>query len=265
MKMTLGGYADNPMGKKNAVFSQRDMFKRLYTEKLDKLLLKYNGKVEYLLYTDKKKDRYFIHMKVFSEVIHNFFYDVVIEFYSDDSVIRSSRSLKDYYVKFYSNDPAFVFTFAHAFIENEIFIEELKPKMSKKAIKDKADTRNPRNEVGYVKSIYFAYLIIKNKGLLEKVHYDTAGKKLDVKELLNSIEHADIKIEKRIKAGDELEREKRREKNSSNTKNPSTDKKDLKSTVGNAIKDPKLSIKNISIISNSKTVGTGRVKTTKRI
>lgn len=259
MKITLDGYADNPMGKKNAVFSQRDMFRSLYTDKLDKLLLKYNGKVEYLLFKDQKNDRYFIHMKVFSEVITNFFYDVVIEFYSDDTAVKSTRSLKNYFVKFYSNDPAFVFTFAHAFIENEIFIEELKSKMSKKAVKDKADIRNPKDEVGYVKSIYFAYLIIKRKGLLEKIHYDTSGKKLIMKELLASIEHADSKVEKRVKAGEQLEKEKSREKNKG-----SQDKRSVKD-IRTQGREKDLTVKTISSIGSVNKVGKGRVRTTKKI
>ena len=38
MEMSFQQYIDNPLGKRNAVFSQRDLFKNLYTEKFDKLM-----------------------------------------------------------------------------------------------------------------------------------------------------------------------------------------------------------------------------------
>jgi len=69
MTMSFQQYIDNPMGKRNAVFSQRDLFKQLYTEKFDKVFLREAGKINYVLYIDKEKDRYVAHIKVPSETI----------------------------------------------------------------------------------------------------------------------------------------------------------------------------------------------------
>ena len=55
--MSFQQYIDHPMGKRNAVFSQRDLFKQLYTEKFDKVFLREAGKTNYVLYIDKEKDR----------------------------------------------------------------------------------------------------------------------------------------------------------------------------------------------------------------
>ena len=46
-----------------------------------------------------------------------------------------------------------------------MFIKELKDVMSKEAIKKVAQEKNPSNQVGYVKSLYFAYLIFKKENI----------------------------------------------------------------------------------------------------
>lgn len=212
MEITFNRYIDNPMGKKNAVFSQRDMFKKLYTEKLDKIILREASKFNYRLFYDSAKDRYFCHIKVPSEVIDKFYYDTVIMFYSNDPTAKGRKDLRQYYVKFYSNDPAFVYTFAHAFIKNEIFIEELVPKMTKRAVKDVAKEKNPENIVGYVKSIYFAYLIMLKYSLFEKANYSTQGKKFTTKELLSDVMDASKKVALRQEEGEKLLAAQKRER-----------------------------------------------------
>lgn len=210
MEMSYDQYIANPMGIKNAVFSNREIYRNLYTEKLDKILLREVGKIKYTLYRDG--DDFLIHLKIPSEPIEKFYYDVVIQFYTKDSTIKMSRSLKDYYVKFYSNDPSFVYTFAHAMLKNDMFIRDLVPRMSKQAVKKAATEKNPKNEIGYVKSIYFAYLIMRNYSLFEKVNYETYGEKYNRKRLLENITHADEKIEARQKAQEELNKKKKLEK-----------------------------------------------------
>ena len=168
MEMTFDEYIQNPMGVANAVISNRVMYRNLYTQKLDFILVREAGNIEYHLY--KKNDNYIAYLKIPSEVVDKFYYDVLIEFRPPKKAITGT-TLKDYYVRFYSNDPSFVFTFTHAFIANKIFITELSDKMSKKAIKEKAKEKNPKDQVGYVKSLYFAYLIMSKRGLFNKVKY----------------------------------------------------------------------------------------------
>lgn len=208
--MTFDQYIVNPMGVKNSVFSNREMYRNLYTEKLDKILVREVGKVNYTLY--KSKGEYYVHLKIPSEVIEKFYYDVVIHFYTDKIEAESSRSLKDYYVKFYSNDPSFVYTFAYAMLSNDMFIRDLVPRMSKEAVKKAATERNPKNEVGYVKSIYFAYLVMKNYSLFEKINYETYGTVYTKRNLLNEIEHADDKISKRQEEATKKSKKKKKEK-----------------------------------------------------
>lgn len=200
MKMTYDQYIQNPMGIANAVFSNRDMYRELYMNKLDKILVREMGKIDYTLY--KSKNKYYVYIKIPSEVIEKFYYDVVIEFSEPEDKSLMDSTLKNYNVKFYSNDPSFVYTFAHAFIKNKLFIEELKDVMSPEAIKKVAVEKNPSNQVGYVKSIYFAYLILKRENVFNKKKFILA-KDINWKELQKNITPADLKIAQRQDAAKE--------------------------------------------------------------
>lgn len=213
MKMTFDQYISNPMGVKSAVISNREMYRELYTNKLDKILVREIGVVDYKLYYDKQN--YYIHFKIPSEIIEAFYYDTVIMFYPIDKSLIPSTSLKKYGVKFFSNDPSFMFTFAHAFLKNDLFIKDLVPRMSKQAVKKAAIEKNPKNQVGYVKSIYFAYLLTTRYRLFDKFQYKTYGKKYNKLVLLKNIEHSEIKYEDRQKAGVELTKKKKKEKEKS--------------------------------------------------
>lgn len=195
MDMTFDDYIQNPMGKENAVISNRNMYRDLYKAKLDKILVRENGKIEYHCYSIGAK--YMCYLKIPSEVVPKFYYDVLVEF-SPSKKLVGSGSLKDYNVRFFSNDPSFVFTFAHAFIKNGLFINNFSDKMSEKAIKEVAKEKNPRNQVGYVKSLYFAYLVMQSRGLFSKLKYVDPYSEVMVK---RSIEPADKKIKDRQEAG----------------------------------------------------------------
>lgn len=211
MKITFNDYIQNPAGKNNAVFSQREMFRSLYASKLDKIILRENNKIDYKLYYTNNNE-YYIHIKIPSEVIEKFYYDVVVKFYTDNPSLSIETNLQKYYVKFYSNDPSFVYTYAHTFMEHDLFIDELKDRMSKLAIKKAAEEKNPNNVVGYVKSLFFCYLIMKNKGLFVKTKYSMYGTKFNKSQLLKEIEPADEKIDKRRKAEEEKKKKNRTSK-----------------------------------------------------
>ena len=194
--MTFDQYIENPLGKHNAVFSQRNMFKELYKGKLDKILLREAGKINYQLFYDNN-DKYYIHIKIPSEVVNKFYYDVVIMFYSDKAEAFSSNTLKDYNIKVFSNDPSFCFTYLYVFNKNDMFFEDLKEKISKSFLKNAPTERNPQEIIGYVKSLFFAYLYMKDHNLFSKFFYKNNGIKYNKKEILRNVEHASSKIERR--------------------------------------------------------------------
>lgn len=204
--MTFDGYIQNPMGKDNAVISNRVMYRNLYTEKLDKILVREAGKIDIKAYHVGK--RYICYLKIPSEVVPKFYYDVLIEFTTPKGEMIGT-DLKSYNVKFYSNDPSFVYTFAHAFIKNGLFIKDFENKMSKKAIKDVAKEKNPNNQVGYVKSLYFAYLIMSKRGLFSKTRYVD---KYSESYLKREIMHADKKIQERQEAAEKISKDRRKER-----------------------------------------------------
>lgn len=213
MKITFSQYINNPLGEKSSVVTNRGMYQQMYRDKLDKILLREGGKVKYKLYTDK--DKYYIHFKIPSEVIDKFYYDTIIEFYTNDPIKAKSASLKDYYVRFYSNDPAFVYTFAHAFIKNDIFIKDLESKMTKESVKNVAKEKNPKNLVGYVKSLFFAYLLLGDYGLFSKTLYDNTAEKYSKTKILRTVDHAKDKIRDRQEAEEKERKKRNREKNNS--------------------------------------------------
>ena len=55
--MTFDEYINNPMGVKSAVISNREMYRKMYTEKLNKIMVREVGKIDYQLYKSKKKSK----------------------------------------------------------------------------------------------------------------------------------------------------------------------------------------------------------------
>lgn len=209
--MTYGEYIQNPMGVHNAVYSMRGMYEKMYRQKWDAILLRENGQIKYTLLKDS--ENYYIHMKIPSEVVPKFYYDVVVQFYPNKKKKASTltQTLEDYNVRFFSNDPSFVFTFVHAFKKHDMFLTDLESKMSKDALNNKAAERNPKDEVGYVKSLYFAYLQIKKLNLMAKIKYVAAFSytKLGI---CRSVEHANVVVAARREAGEALQKQKKEKK-----------------------------------------------------
>ena len=194
MHITFPEYIKNPM--QNRVMSNRQMYDRMYREKLNQLLLRENGQVRYFLFKDNES-RYIVYIKVPSEKVKGFYYDVCLEFFAKSDKAIGSESIRDYFVRFYSNDPSFVFTYAYSFIQNKLFFEDLETKMSKQARTQKALITNRKNEVGYVKSFYFAYLIMELKGLFSKKKFDYEARKYNKSMLLQMVEHSSVKFANR--------------------------------------------------------------------
>lgn len=205
MEMTLEQYIANPMGKNNAVLnaSTREIMRLTYQKKFDNILLRENGKINYTLFEDKKDNTYWIYIKIPSEVVKNFYYDVVLKFYANSKTSLGEDLLK-WNVKFFSNDPAFVYTYAHVFRENDLFIKELSSKMSKEALKKAPKEKNPGNNIGYVKSLFFAYLVIKNKSLNKLSRFKAESVPLNGKYLLSNIMEAGEKIALRQEEGSKI-------------------------------------------------------------
>lgn len=208
--MTLDEYVANPMGRSNAVMSAvaRESQKSSYKRKFDNLLLRENGKIDYFLYKEKKADIYFIHVKIPSETVKDFYYDVVFKFTGNANLASGMTGLNKYQVQFYSNDPAFVYTYAYVFRKNGLLIPELESRMAKKALNTPAKEKNPDNQVGYVKTIYFAYLFMKERGLFSKTKF-TGAPDFNQRLLVSNVMPADEKVEQRQELGAKVSKRKK--------------------------------------------------------
>ena len=210
MDMTLNQYILNPMGKSNSVLnaSTRELTKAQYRTKFDNILLRENGSIEYYLFHDNKNETYWAYFKIPSEVVPKFYYDVVFKFNANQS-LGGTFDIFKYNVKFFSNDPAFVYTYAYVFKKNNLFIQELHSKMSKEALKKEAKEKNPKELVGYVKTIYFAYLVMQNRGLNKLIRFNAEAKPLDPEFLMKNIMNADDKISLRQEKGSKISKRKK--------------------------------------------------------
>lgn len=209
MQMSLEQYILNPALKSNAILNAatRELIKANYQKKFDNIMLRENGKVTYYLYTEAKKNVYWAYIKVPSEVCHNFYYDVIFKFTPTNNT-GFFEDLFKFNVQFFSNDPNFVFTYAFVFHQNELFINELRSKMSKEAFKQHPEEKNPTEQIGYEKAIYFAYLIMKERKLNKSTKFKSEAKPLDVKFILTNVMHADEKIRDRQEEGKKYSKKK---------------------------------------------------------
>ena len=208
--MSFDGYIDNPSG--GQMITNRQMYKELYTKKFDAILLREGGSVKFKVYHENNKfDTYYIHMKIPSEVVSKLYYDVVVQLSTRQSPKKVDSSLRNYMVRFFSNDPAFVFTFAHAFNKHDLFIKELEKPMSRSSLKSVAKERNPQDNIFYVKSLYFAYLTMERYSLFRRPVLDSMKQKFDKNLLIQSIVPAETMIKRRQIEGAKVEKEKREE------------------------------------------------------
>lgn len=189
MQITLDSYINNPMGSSRAhMVGERQAAAATYSDKFDKLLMKSAGSIDYTLFRNaidpaaainmkpnNDLERYIILIKIPSESIPRVVYDVGVEFYTRDTASKKSTTLDSYYVKFFSNDPNFTYTYAYTFKKNKLIIEELMHKLDPRSVKEKPKVTNPNTLIGYVKSLYFAYLFINNRGLMNKFNWYGAG------------------------------------------------------------------------------------------
>lgn len=202
--MTFEDWIQNPSGKGSAVVTNRQMYHDMYMAKYNKIMLREGNTFTIKLFKERHETAYYAYIKVPSEVIKNFYYDVVIKFFTDNKGLQAGRSLKQYDIQVFTNSPDFVFTHCHAYVKAGLFLKEMSPRMSRVAIRTRATERNPRDEVGYVKSIYFAYLIMKYRNLFDKTHY---AEVYDRNNLLRYVMDADTKTALRQEAEERLRKE----------------------------------------------------------
>ena len=206
MEISLSQYVINPMGRHNAVLSvsTREHLRNEYKKKYDAVMMREHGIMQHVFYKDLKNNVYVAHFKVPSQTINDFYYDVVFEFRTNSDVKEAGQNLFEYNCKFFSNDPSFVYTYAYVFKKENLIIDQLKSKLGKKANTTSADIRNPGNNVGYVKSIYFAYLYMKSRQYNVLDNFKAVAVVMSKRNLRSDVEDAETKIRQRQESGEKL-------------------------------------------------------------
>lgn len=149
-------------------------------------------------YSEDEGD-YMFHIIIPSESNKGQVYDVVVLLFTDEtnSNVKRRFSIRDYYVKFFSNSPSFIYQYAAMYHLEGFLIDALFEKMDK----DYADIipKNPK-DLSYDKSIFCAckYLLDNHLVLLNKMGLRTKKKKSSV-ELIKDIQtFKDVKISSEI-------------------------------------------------------------------
>lgn len=119
--------------------------------------LEVNGRKEIKVASILEMDgAYFIHVLIPSETNKDNNYDVVIQLFTDDVEVSRRTTIEDFYAKFFSNSPGFVYRYAMLYKTSGFLIESLAPKLDEKALTIAPDKTNSKMEMSYDKSIYFA-------------------------------------------------------------------------------------------------------------
>ena len=188
LKYTFDDYINSPSGRGSATLPvAREAIHNEFSKKLTSLESS-KGKITYTGVKSGDGKVYYIHFKIPSDSTNNFFYDTVVEFTktsSDDIGLKNRR------VKFFSNDPNFIYTYAYSFKSHGLLIPGLEKKLPYKSLTQRASTRNPDNSMGYARNIYFAYLVMERDNLFDKQVVDRICKVGSVSLINSKIQHFD--------------------------------------------------------------------------
>ena len=167
---------------------------------------------------------------------------------------EAGNNLFKYNVRFYSNDPSFVYSYAYVFNRKELFINQFADKMSQKALREHAKEKNPTNQVGYVKSIYFAYLFMKLRSFNDIDKFKAQASVLNMGNLVATVTHADQKLGEREDAGERLSRKKEIAKKKAKREEESAKKKTSELAVKYTKKVGSGNVKTTSMVKTTKTI-----------
>ena len=201
MKTTFKHYIENP-AIEGSTSSQSEIIRKDLAQRFTNILLRAGGSIYYALYRDSKGN-YYIHAKIPDEAIDGVTFDVVIEFQETTELAdKSVKTLSNYEIRFFSNDPAFMFTYTYTFNKHDLLIKNLKSKLSKRALTEPAKIKNPHNTIGVIKNFFFLYEFMKNNRLFYKMTWLNAAK-ISGANAIRNIVSAEDKLAELQQAGQE--------------------------------------------------------------
>ena len=196
---TINDFLDKPFGEKEE--KSKD-FERKFSE------LDSNRKIKVVGLTQVEDD-YLLHLTIGSKTNPTESYDVVLLFFTDDNSIKKEITFKNYYVKFFSNSPSFIYQYAVLYKQNGFLIDMLYDKLDEKYKDTVPDKVNKDHKLSYDSSIYCACRYLQNHGGYFNKYLNGASHKRseqffreikdfsDVK-MINDIRNMDKKIDKEL-------------------------------------------------------------------
>lgn len=193
----------------------------------------------------------------------DYYYDVVLRFFTEDPSISKEKTLNNYYIQFYSNSPSFIYQYAYLYNRNGFLISELYSRTDAEYINTPPTKTNADMNMTYDKSIYLAckYLYDHKTAWMSKIGPATV-KRVPKNRFFKSIgDFQSIKLDKALMAEEKkLARElSSKEKRDVEREEQSTKKKSsLSTTKGKSSINIKQKITGKKA---SKTIGVKRTKT----
>ena len=168
---TLSEFVNAPFGTKNE--QKRTQYEGRYLSFIKSNKIRVESAIEF-------EENYFVHLKVPSESQKGeTLYDVVVQFFTPDELIKKELTLSHYYVQFFSNSPGFVYKYASLYKLQGYLIESLCEKFEIGTLDTLPDKTNSSYELGYDSSIYYAcrYILDNKTRLMGKLNLKIVKKK----------------------------------------------------------------------------------------
>lgn len=218
LNITAMQFLKNPTGKGSATVARRDRI--IYDMRQRFSYLYKNSRRQFKLEVYKHSDLYYFYFKIPSEEIHDYGlnYDVIIEFSPPNEKVALTHDLNKYNIRFISNSPNFMFTYGYLYNKEKLLISWLSHKLGKKALTEEPVVRNPQQEFGFEKSVYFAllYLELNPKEMKRPSYLSVENRNLITQKFPNSeLKLKENQQKKKIKNQKEKSKKKNTSKNSS--------------------------------------------------
>lgn len=154
---TMGEFLSSPFGiqEKNP---KQDEYEKKYLELV-------RGKKIYCENWTLQDKSYLIHIKIPSESQQGLFYDVVVQFFTDDKKIENQMNIGRYYVQFFSNSPSFIYQYSSLYRLYGYLIDALYMKTDEEYAHQMPDKVNSDYKLSFDKSIYYACRFIQDHEL----------------------------------------------------------------------------------------------------
>lgn len=245
---TLESYLNNPSQQIGDHSQHNKIIVGKYESELSKLIAskEYHFNPRALF---KDSSTIYIHIQIPSTSINNFYYDTVIEFGLDPN--ENGVLLNNAKIRFYTNAPSFIYSYAHAYLKRGLICEKFKDKFPPE-IRQYSEVRNPKLNITYEKIITQALLYIKHNGLLNTAVLKKHETKESFPSFKANIPSFDEKMSER-KAKEQIQK-------SEEAKRKKTIEKGLKKMEESGKSTAKVGKK--KVVDLDKLVGNRKVKTT---